>query len=62
MEYIRFGTWLYGENPWTFTFCQEKYGARYNLVVGGGGEAGLRVPHYNDAHEYDGVGGLRKSF
>ena len=60
MEYIRFGTWLYGKNPWTFTFCQEKYDASYNLVVGGGGEAGLRVLSGNNvANESDGVGGLR---
>ena len=27
MEYVRSGTWLYGDKPWTYTWCQEKYNA-----------------------------------
>ncbi len=61
MEYVRSGTWLYGDNPWTWTWCQEKYNAKYYLVVGGGSGSGLDV-HYDhvDASVYRGVGGLRK--
>jgi hypothetical protein len=64
MEYVRSGTWLYSQSPWTFTWCQEKYNASYNLLVGGGGEAGLRVDnsYCRGASEFHGVGGLRKSF
>ena len=43
MEYVRSGTWLYGDNPLTYTWCQEKYNASYYLVVGGGSGSGLRV-------------------
>lgn len=60
MEYVRSGTWLYGDNPWTFTWCQEKYKASYYLVVGGGSGSGLRVSNDNIALECYGVGGLRK--
>ena len=60
MEYVRSGTWLYGENPWIFTWCQEKYNANWQLVIGGGGADGLRVNYYHIAYESRGVGGLRK--
>jgi tetratricopeptide (TPR) repeat protein len=60
MEYVRFGTWLYGDNPLTYTWCQEKYNANYNLVVGGGSAPGLHVRYYAGAREGNGVGGLRK--
>jgi hypothetical protein len=63
MQYVRFGTWLYSQNPWTFTFCQEKYNASYNLVVGGGGAVGLRVEYDSfRVLESHGIGGLRKFF
>jgi hypothetical protein len=63
MEYVRSGTWLYSQSPLTFTWCQEKYNASWNLFVGGGGEAGLRVDIYDDDADEDcGAGGLRKSF
>jgi hypothetical protein len=63
MEYVRFGTWLYGDKPWTFTWCQEKYDANYHLVVGGGSAPGLLVDYcYYGAFGHSGVGGLRKSF
>ncbi len=60
MEYVRTGTWLYGDNPVTYTWCQEKYNASYNLVVGGGGSSGLSVSYSGGASGSDGVGGLRK--
>ena len=62
MEYVRFGTWLYGDNPLTYTWCQEKYNANWHLVVGGGSAAGLLVGNCSRAYESNGVGGLRKSF
>jgi tetratricopeptide (TPR) repeat protein len=61
MEHVRFGTWLYGEDPWTYTWCQEKYNAEYHLVVGGGSAPGLCVgSSHCRADEDSGVGGLRK--
>jgi hypothetical protein len=68
MEYVRCGAWLYGENPLTYTWCQEKYNANWNLVVGGGCSSGLVVRYdnaslvvsYDNASEDCGVGGLRK--
>jgi hypothetical protein len=60
MEYVRFGTWLYGDKPLTYTWCQEKYNANHNLVVGGGSAPGLSVSYYCRARENYGVGGLRK--
>ena len=60
MEYVRFGTWLYPEG--TYTWCQEKYNANSNLVVGGGSASGLDVRSTSYASEFSGVGGLRKSF
>ena len=35
MEYVRSGTRLYSDNPYTYTRCQEKYNANWQLVVGG---------------------------
>ena len=60
MEYLRFGTWLYGDYPPTYTWCQEKWNANYNLVVGGGGAAGLSGHNGSNAREFYGVGGLSK--
>jgi hypothetical protein len=61
MEYVRSGTWLYGENPLTYTWCQEKYDANCYLVVGGGSGSGLYVyNNYIGAYVNCGVGGLRK--
>jgi hypothetical protein len=60
MEYVRSGTWLYGDNPYTYTWCQEKYNASYYLVVGGGSGSGLGVSRYDIAVESIGGGGVRK--
>jgi hypothetical protein len=57
MEHVRTGTELYGENPWTYTRCQEKYEANWQLIVGGFSASGLRVHFVNIDCEYDGVGG-----
>ena len=59
MEYVRFGTWLYPDG--TYTWCQEKYNAKYQLIVGGGSAAGLFVNIACDGADEDfGVGGLKK--
>ncbi len=60
MEYVRSGTWLYGNNPWTYTWCQEKYNSNFYLAVGGGSAAVLCVHGSVGAFENGGVGGLRK--
>jgi hypothetical protein len=62
MEYVRTGTRLYSNIPWTFTQCQEKYNPNWQLVVGGFDGAGLYITHYADRHEYSGVGGLRNFY
>ena len=62
MEYVRTGTRLYPDDPWTFTRCQEKYNSDWQLVVGGFSAAGLRVhDDLSDSENY-GVSGLRKFF
>jgi hypothetical protein len=58
MEYVHSGVFLYGESPWTFTRCQEKYGANWQLVVGGFAPAGLSFTAR--ASRDIGVGSLRK--
>jgi hypothetical protein len=60
MEYIRTGTKLYNDNPYTLTRCQEKFNANWQLVVGGFSADGLFVSCYNPDYGRDGVGGLRK--
>jgi hypothetical protein len=61
MEYIRSGTRLYSDSPYTFTRCQEKYNDKYQLVVGGFASGGLLVDLYgNYDYEYYGVGAGRK--
>jgi hypothetical protein len=69
MEYVRTGTRLYADNPWTYTRCQEKYITRcqekystyWQLDVGSFSAAGLCVSGSYD-HENIGVGGLRKFY
>jgi hypothetical protein len=62
MEYIRSGTRLYGDSPWTYTRCQEKHNKDWQLLVGGFSAAGLVVNvKWPDDYERYGVGGLRKS-
>ena len=46
MEFLRSGTRLCGDSPWTYTRCQEKYNKDYQLVVGGFVPAGLNVFFY----------------
>ena len=42
-EKVRHGIHLYGQDPLTYTRCQEKYNADYQLVVGGFAPGGLDV-------------------
>jgi hypothetical protein len=60
MEYVRSGTWLYGENPTTCTWCAEAYNADYYLVVGYGSVSGLHVGNGGGAYVQCGVAGFRK--
>jgi hypothetical protein len=60
MEHVRSGTWLYGREPVTFTRCQEKYDADWQLGVGGFGSSGLYFSHYGAGTMSHGVGGSRK--
>ena len=61
MEYIFSQRYIYGQDPWTYTRCQETV-ADWPVVVGGFGSGGLGV--YNDNDSYDledyGVGFLRE--
>jgi hypothetical protein len=43
MEYVRSGIRLYSNSSYTFTRCQEKYNANWQLVVGGFALDGLDV-------------------
>ena len=58
MQYVSSAKRLYGDNPWTYTRCQEATQG-YQIGVGGFSPGGLRV---NDEyiHEDVGVGALRK--
>ena len=63
IEYLKTGTRLYRNEPWTYTRCQEKYGKDKQSIVGGFAPFGLDVTYYpyscfDDA--YVGVGALRK--
>jgi tetratricopeptide (TPR) repeat protein len=71
VEYVRSKTWLYGEKPWTYTFCQDEHKSAgpvlepWRLVVGGGNDSGLCVYggflSLGGMGEPRGVGGLLSS-
>ena len=61
MEYITTGMYRYGQNPWTYTRCQER-GQYGQMIVGGFASAGLDVRSYVLVDAYYGVGALRKFF
>ncbi len=58
MEYVKRGTWLYSQVPFTFTNCQERYNQDWQLVVGGFFPNGLIVDHtlHHVVDENNGVG------
>jgi hypothetical protein len=60
IEYVRSGTRLYNNSPYTWTRCQEKYNADWQLGVGGFGAGGLNVCCSVGDVEFSGVGGCRK--
>jgi hypothetical protein len=60
LEHIRSGAWLYGDSPWTYTRCQEKYNADWQLCVGGFAPGGLRIDFSGNDDEHDGVAGFRR--
>jgi hypothetical protein len=61
MEYIRTGTRLYSNSPYTYTNCQEKYDNILQLAVGSFSDVGLRVNYGGGSGQTcDGVGGCRK--
>jgi hypothetical protein len=60
MEHIRSGIRLYPDSPSTFTRCQEKYDADWQLVVGDFNSGGLTVDYDGIDGEIHGVAGSRK--
>jgi len=60
MEYVWSGTQLYSDSPWTWTRCQEKYDANWQLGVGGFAPDGLRVSRRGSNDEDCGVAGFRQ--
>ena len=62
MAYLKTGTRLYGNQPWTFTRCQEKHAEDRQLIVGGFAPDGLTVSSddYLVSEDSFGVGALRK--
>jgi hypothetical protein len=59
MEYVRSGTRLYSDSPWTYTRCQEKHNAKWQLGVGGFASGGLHVYNVGCHFELRGVAGSR---
>jgi len=63
LEYLRTGSRLYSDSPWTYTRCQESVFSypSYPLIVGGFAAGGLGVSSLGIGDSADsGVGGLRK--
>ena len=60
LEYLKTGTCLYGQNPWTYTYCQEKYRKDWQLLLGGCAPSGVLVFSNCYDREGIGVGALRK--
>ena len=55
VEHVRSGAYLYGQGPWTYTHCQEKYDIRQQLAVGGFDPNGLRVKDGHVGYDRHGV-------
>jgi hypothetical protein len=60
MHHARTGEWLFGDNPRSYTRCQELVDGKYAVVVGGFESSGLYV--FYDSYGYDngGVAGCWK--
>jgi hypothetical protein len=52
MEYVRTGIMPYGQNPKTYTICQEKYGQNFQLAVGFFSCPELLELNIHYAHDY----------
>jgi ribosome biogenesis GTPase A len=67
-HHVRTGEHLYGDNPWTWTRCQELIRWMFTdfpFVVGGFESSGLGVIYdhrYDGRNDYNGVAGCRKFF
>jgi hypothetical protein len=63
-HHVRDGERLYGDNPWTYTCCQERVfhgSSEYPAVVGGFESSGLFVYYFcTYGGDYDGAAGCRK--
>jgi hypothetical protein len=54
LHHAREGERLFGDNPWTYTRCQDKVDEnRYPVVVGGFSSEGLRVDFHSVYYDYD---------
>jgi hypothetical protein len=60
MEYVRSGTRLYSDSPYTWTRCQGKHNADWQLGVGGFALGGLSLSCIGVDDERFGVGGFRQ--
>ena len=60
LHYVRTGERLYGDDPWTYTRCQETVANKYPVVVGGFSSGGLLVNFRNGDYYDNGVSCLRK--
>jgi hypothetical protein len=60
MEYVRSGTHLYRIGPLTFTRCQEKYNANWQMGVGGFAPGGLCINCRGFDDKCEGVAGFWK--
>jgi hypothetical protein len=65
-HHVRNGEQLYGDDPLTFTRCQEwglHQSSEYPAIVGGFGSSGLSVHSYSHYdHHFYGIAGCRKFF
>jgi hypothetical protein len=62
MHHVETGEKLYGENPWTWTRCQERVDTTWTVAIGGFSSVGLSVysPDYWHGDLDGGVGCLRR--
>ena len=60
MNHVGTGERIFGDNPWTYTRCQEVMNSGYPVVVGGFDSSGLDVYDDRDDSGIFGVAGCRK--
>ena len=59
MEHVQSGAYLFGQKPWTFTFCRKQIDG-YRGVVGGFGAAGLGISVGSGDFNGSGLAAARK--